>query len=68
MEKQKKTLKIVVVGDGAVGKYNIMNISNKERHRHTQCDRIMESLVTRHTQSAVSVCRVRFLFNDLICR
>ena len=31
MEKQKKTLKIVVVGDGSVGKY-IMNISNKERH------------------------------------
>ena len=30
MEKQKKTLKIVVVGDGSVGKY--MNISNKERH------------------------------------
>ena len=45
MEKQKKTLKIVVVGDGAVGKY-IMNISNKERHRHRQCDRIMEPLVT----------------------
>ncbi len=50
MEKQKKTLKIVVVGDGAVGKYNIMNISNKERHRHTQCDRIMESLVTLKVQ------------------
>ena len=50
MEKQKKTLKIVVVGDGAVGKYNIMNISNKERHRHTQCDRIMESLVTLKSQ------------------
>lgn len=31
MEKQKKTLKIVVVGDGAVGKY-IMSISNNERH------------------------------------
>ena len=34
MEKQKKTLKIVVVGDGSVGKYINMNISNKERHWH----------------------------------
>ena len=62
MEKQKKTLKIVVVGDGAVGKY-IMNISNKERHRHRQCDRIMEPLVTlqSHSSSAVSVCQLRFV-------
>ena len=55
MEEQKKTLKIVVVGDGAVGKY-IMNISNKERHRHRQGDRIMESLVTiALVQCSVSV-------------
>ena len=64
MEKQKKTLKIVVVGDGAVGKY-IMNISNKERHRHRQCDRIMESLVTLQSHNSTSAVQCQCVSSGL---
>ena len=54
MEKQKKTLKIVVVGDGSVGKY-IMNISNKERHWHGHSDRLMQSQVRLFEDSEMIV-------------